>query len=310
MNKAYKLTLMLGFIGSFFLGHSQISLPIINNNTNYTLLNPAFAGIDDGYFLGTRSAIYQHWFTPRPFYYNTIAFNGKLKKINSGVGVNINHEHYKYSTRNYPHHIPDSVHGHYNFYYHSINGKLSYNYQLKLGDANSLALGASGGIIVNRRIHQPELTDGKVTKSTASVFEVGMRYAYKSLYIGGSLTNIIAKQNNNNTFEKYFSLITGVNITLHKNFALEPSFILKIGRQDDLFKFQNNVVFLKNYNVGAGYNLNWFREGYHLFAGVQIKQKIGIRIAYEKHVRRYYEEGNNYWLNAAGLELNLCYKLN
>ena len=191
-----------------------------------------------------------------------------------------------------------------------MKGKLSYNYQLTLGSVSSLSFGSSFGILLNRRSYEPELTNRTINKRNESVLEIGMRYAYKSLYIGGSFAQTFAKRHNFFYEDNYFSLITGVNIVVSKDFILAPSFILKTGMADDLIKVQNNFVFLKNYNVGAGYNYNYFRKGYHLFAGVQVKQKLGINVAYEKYSHRSYGESQNNWLNRGGLELNLNYKFN
>ena len=314
MKLAIKLLCVLFICGSS-LGYAQFSDPIIINNSNRSIYNPAFAGIEEGTSLGYRSSMRQHPIYSNYIFNNGFDLNGKSNKLNSGYGANISHNSEHTSTKDNPYYSSDPEYNHHTRKHQNLFIKFNYNYQLNLGEASLLTLGTSTGISLTTSKTVYENSNEKVYNSPNPIFTFGMRYQYKNFFIGSSAGSIPTMEIDPFNYGIYLYINTGFNWEVSKSFIIEPSLSLNYG----IIQYRilrSNFIFFKKYNLGGGYydrfdNLRGPNNGFHVFAGVKFKEKLGLNLAYQRNTSHFsFDESQDFWLNKHGLELNVNYVFN
>ena len=314
MKLSIKLLCFL-FICSPFFGYTQGSEPIIINNNNRSIYNPAFAGIEYGKHvtsLGYRSSINQSSSYPEGIFSNGFDFNGNSKKLYSGFGANISHNFNQFSTRNSRLVFPNSGFKHYTSKNHDLNVKLNYNCKLNVGENSVFALGTSVGMMFVNTKNVYENSNEKTSNNSISspILSFGTSYSNKNFFIGLSVGDIFTLNDGLLDIRPYISLNTGYNWIINNRLSIEPSIFIKNSANPSIIMLQNNFVFLQKYNLGGGFSKSYLRHGFHVFGGIQIKEKLRLNLAYKKINHQLYRESQAYWLKGAGLELNVSYQFN
>jgi type IX secretion system PorP/SprF family membrane protein len=266
MRKQYLLVIFL-FVGSLVKAQQDPQFTqFMFDRVSY---NPAAAAID-GYFNAT--AFYRNQWTGFEGAPKTGLLNVALPifSIKSGVGISFYYDEIGQQT--------------------TLNGLLSYNYQLKLGGGNKLSFGVALGMYNSKMGTDWVATDGvdfdnaiPVTGESSTLFDAsfGVVFRTQELYAGISATHLSGGnlKNLNIDLTQHFYAEVGYEITLPgETIKLIPNVLAKT----DFASTQVDINLMAMWNnlfwVGATYRLE---DAIAPMAGIQMPVGKGeIRIGY------------------------------
>jgi len=265
---------------SFAQRDPQFSFNMFNHMAN----NPGFAGASEK--ICARGIFHKQWigFEGAP---STVVFSGDmpLKKINSGVGLNI---------------IKDNNGFNSNFYMNA-----NYAYRLNLAEAGDLGLGLGVGFLQNA-VDGEWITPDELNSSNGSpsddpyipekeshlAFDLnfGAFYQmaidkYNQLYAGLSITHLnqpTMTMNSDvkaNFFPRTYYLTAGYNYMLPNNLIqLRPSIFIKSDGVTNQYSINVTAMYQQSLWAGISYR---FSNDISIMAGTILKDNLHFGIAYE-----------------------------
>ena len=224
-----------------------------------------------------------------------LSYNTSLDKINSGIGISI-----LYDVNN-------------NNLFHYFENKISYNYNIKLGETHSIRLGTSigteqgwlnsSGLTFGSQFNgltidtsQPSGEEFKV--KTSLITDLGFNYSYKNFQLMGAVNILYTSNNTAKTYKIYYGLIA-YDIKLRDDIKLTPSiFYTKQGQYSSTTDINLNFYY-KKLITGFTYRTN---ATIAFMTGFKFANRFQIVGSWE----RWYSKIFQYTTN--GFEISLIYQ--